>query len=518
MPPSQAPVTSAEEGVKEVASEDEATLVKDVEEHEGSNAAIDREQEKTLIIENEELRITLSTIGGSVRDIELKNYFANEYERNIAFITADDDLHSFGVVFSKGKFNCNDFLFEVIKTTERAGVFRLRKGDIEIVRTYSLPESGFLLNVTVDVINHGQAQSINAEYDLFADANVAFDSAYEKRFVRFAVLDKDKIRSAHFDKVRTKGALYEGDIQWLGLRKKYFSIFVKPSFTMQHARASVIKGTVLRGFIKTPQRVLAPGESFSDTFNVFMGPSKLILLRSMNMGFDKVFSGGFWGLFRMGLLMLLGFFYNIFHNYGLAIIALTITIKILFIPLTHKSFSSMKKMQELQPKMKALQEQFKSDPQKLNKEVMELYKKHKVNPLGGCFPLLLQMPIFIALYQVLSEAVELRGAPFWLWIKDLSEADQFIQFPFTIPLVNISSLNVLPILMMGSMIWQQKLTGSSAQSKEQQQMMLMMPIIFVFIFYNLPSGLVLYWLLNNVLTIGHQLISHKMHPATQDVA
>jgi YidC/Oxa1 family membrane protein insertase len=274
----------------------------------------------------------------------------------------------------------------------------------------------------------------------------------------------------------------------------------------------------LRGIIKAPERELAPGERLLDEFAIFIGPTKLDLLKSFDMGFEKTFSGGFWGLFRMWLLVLLGFFYNVFHNYGVAIIALTITIKILFIPLTHKSFSSMKKMQELQPKMKALQEQFRSEPQKLNKEVMELYKKHKVNPLGGCFPLLLQMPIFIALYQVLSEAVELRGAPFCLWIKDLAEADKLVSFSFTIPLVNISSLNILPILMMFSMVWQQKLTGSTGQTKEQQNMMLMMPVVFVFIFYNLPSGLVLYWLLNNILTIAHQLLSHRLHPATTEIA
>jgi YidC/Oxa1 family membrane protein insertase len=468
-------------------------------------------------LENDDLVVTLSNVGGSAVAITLKNY-SDETGKPITFISEDDGVKSFGVMFSKGKVDCDELLFSLYDKSSRTVVFTALEGDLEIRKTFSLEEAGFLLRAKVEIANKSAEKTFNAEYEFSADENIAFTTSYDKRFVLFAALDGEKVRTTHFDKIESKGVLYEGANEWMALRRKYFSIFVKPSFTMQHARAQIVRTNVLRGIIKAPERELVPGERLSDEFAIFIGPTKLDLLKSFDMGFEKTFSGGFWGLFRMWLLVLLGFFYNVFRNYGVAIIALTITIKILFIPLTHKSFSSMKKMQELQPKMKALQEQFKSEPQKLNKEVMGLYKKHKVNPLGGCFPLLLQMPIFIALYQVLSEAVELRGAPFCLWIKDLAEADKLVSFSFTIPLVNISSLNILPILMMFSMVWQQKLTGSTGQTKEQQNMMLMMPVVFVFIFYNLPSGLVLYWLLNNILTIAHQLLSHRLHPATTETA
>jgi YidC/Oxa1 family membrane protein insertase len=160
-------------------------------------------------------------------------------------------------------------------------------------------------------------------------------------------------------------------------------------------------------------------------------------------------------------------------------------------------------MQAIQPKVKALQEQYKSDPQQMNKAVMEMYRKNKVNPLGGCLPLLLQMPIFIALYQTLTQSIELRGAKFFWWIKDLSAPDSFYTLPFSIPLLG-NHVNILPLLMIGSMIWQQKLTPTASASKEQAKMMLLMPVVFGFIFYNLPAGLVLYWFINNVLTILHQ--------------
>ena len=217
--------------------------------------------------------------------------------------------------------------------------------------------------------------------------------------------------------------------------------------------------------------------------------------------------GGFWIYF----LIMLKFFYKIFHNYGIAIIVLSAAIKLLFSPLTHMSFDSMRRMQAVQPKMKSLQEQHKNDPQKLNKEVIELYKKHKVNPLGGCLPMVLQMPIFIALYQTFSHAMELRGAPFFGWVKDLSEPDQFFLMPFTLPAIG-NQINILPIIMIGTMLWQQKLTPQTAATKDQEMMMLFTPVIFGFIFYSLPSGLVIYWIVNNLLTIGHQLLMKKFHP------
>jgi len=185
-----------------------------------------------------------------------------------------------------------------------------------------------------------------------------------------------------------------------------------------------------------------------------------------------------------------------------------VIIKVLFAPLTHKGFESMRRMQELQPQMKALQEKHKDNPQLLNKEIMAMYKKHKANPFGGCFPLLLQMPIFIALYHTLSRSIELRGAPFIFWIKDLSEADKMITFARDFPIIG-DSINLLPLLMIFSMVWQQKLTPTASASKEQERMMLFMPIIFGVIFYKLPSGLVLYWLVNNVLTIAQQLITKR---------
>ena len=194
------------------------------------------------------------------------------------------------------------------------------------------------------------------------------------------------------------------------------------------------------------------------------------------------------------------------HNWGWAIIILSLVVYFLLFPLSLKQMRSMKEMQALQPKIEALRKELKDNPQRLNKEIMELYKEHKVNPLGGCLPLLLQMPIFFALYQALIRSVSLRGAHF-LWIKDLSSPDQFFTLKFALPVLG-NQINILPILMAIGMFVQQKIstvkaTGEAAQ--QQKIMSIIMPVMFGVIFYHMPSGLVLYWFVNSALMLFYQL-------------
>ena len=191
-----------------------------------------------------------------------------------------------------------------------------------------------------------------------------------------------------------------------------------------------------------------------------------------------------------------------------ALLLLTCCVSLLLFPLSFKSLSSMRKLQELQPHIEKVRTQHKDNPQKLNKEIMEIYRRYKVNPMGGCFPMLLQMPIFIALYQTLMRSVELKGAQF-LWIKDLSMPDAAFHLPFTMPFLG-NAINILPILMIGAMIIQQKMSQvktSAAQTEQQKMMSTVMPVVFGVIFYSLPSGLVLYWLTNTLLTSFLQFFS-----------
>ena len=202
---------------------------------------------------------------------------------------------------------------------------------------------------------------------------------------------------------------------------------------------------------------------------------------------------GWFYFIAIPMLYILNFLNGIFHNYGIAIIILTIIVKVLTLPLTLKSMVSMKEMTKIQPKVLELREKFKNDPAKLNQATMDLYREHKVNPLSGCFPLLLQIPIFFALYKALLLSLELKGAPFFGWIVDLSAKDPYY---------------ITPIVMGITMFIQQKMTPTTADPM-QQKIFLAMPVIFTFLFINFQSGLVLYWLTNNVLSIIQQYIINK---------
>jgi len=208
---------------------------------------------------------------------------------------------------------------------------------------------------------------------------------------------------------------------------------------------------------------------------------------------QKALNFGWFDVIAKPLLIFLKYINEFTHNYGVAIILLTVVIKILFFPLTHKSYKSMKDMQKVQPLMLKIREKYKNDRETLNKETMALYRTHKVNPLGGCLPMILQIPVFFALYKALLGSIELRHAPFLLWINDLSAKDPYY---------------ITPIVMGATMFIQQKMTPTVGDPT-QAKMMLLMPIVFTFMFLNFPSGLVIYWLVNNVLSIGQQLYINK---------
>jgi YidC/Oxa1 family membrane protein insertase len=200
--------------------------------------------------------------------------------------------------------------------------------------------------------------------------------------------------------------------------------------------------------------------------------------------------------------------FAVFGNYGIAILILTILVRVIFWPLTHKGTESMKRMQALQPQMKEIKEQYKDNPQMQQQKTMALYKENKVNPMGGCLPMFIQIPVFIALFAVLRSAIELRYSGF-LWIRDLSEPENLFAGMFTIPIIGWDALNILPILMAATMMWQQKLTPTAGDAQQQKMMAVMMPIMMLFFFYSMPSGLVLYWTTSQVLMIAQMLIKKK---------
>jgi len=258
----------------------------------------------------------------------------------------------------------------------------------------------------------------------------------------------------------------------------------KPSYALSSVSARVFY----------PGQVLGQGETCSREYTLYIGPKKLSLLQAMGNGMDAVMQFGVFTWLCKLLVPTLNFFHRLIPSYGVAIILLTFLVRIIFWPLTHHSTKSMKKMQEIQPILKELQAKFKSNPQKLQQETLAVYREHKVNPMSSCLPMLIQIPVFIALFTVLRSAVELRYAPF-LWISDLSEPENLFAGVLPIP------LNILPILMSGTMALQSYLTPSAGDPQQQKMMMVMMPLMMLFMFYSFPSALALYWTVSQALSI-----------------
>lgn len=304
---------------------------------------------------------------------------------------------------------------------------------------------------------------------------------------------------------------FQSPVGWVGYADHYFVAALIPEEAAQ-ARATVSPENGGVQLLLTSPRT----NDTTTRFTVYVGPKDVEILESAGHQLERAVDFGWFSFLAVPLLRLLNMFHAVTGNYGIDIILLTILIKVLFIPLTNRSMKSMRDMQRLQPQMAKLREKFKDDRERLNKEMIELYRRHRVNPLGGCLPMLLQFPVFIGLYQALSQAIELRHAKFAFWVHDLSTYECY-PWPGqgTIQGCNEFSILGLPIpilvlLMGGSMILQQYLTPSTGMDPAQQRMMMiLMPVMFTVMFVNFPSGLVLYWLVNNVLTIAQQWWSNR---------
>ncbi|MBI3317532.1 MAG: YidC/Oxa1 family insertase periplasmic-domain containing protein [Candidatus Omnitrophica bacterium] len=304
---------------------------------------------------------------------------------------------------------------------------------------------------------------------------------------------------------------FPGPPQWISSQGKSYAVIAHriPPAGMFHVEHSM-EGRV-SGWLTLPGEEIPPGEKREWTFRLYVGPISLAALQGT--GLEEVISFGAFSWVAKLLLELMTWAYGWTHNYGASILLISLAIWILFFPLTWSGVRMMKVMSQIQPQVERIRREHQKNPQKMNQEILELYRKNRVNPLSGCLPLFLQMPIFIALYQVLSRSPELRGAGF-LWIKDLSAPDAMIRFPSEVPLIG-RSLNFLPLLMSAAMFFQQRLTTSAnaaitEEQRIQQSIFKWFPLLFGFMFYSLPSGLVLYWVSNTALTLTQQLFAKRL--------
>ncbi|MBF0309427.1 MAG: membrane protein insertase YidC [Magnetococcales bacterium] len=355
----------------------------------------------------------------------------------------------------------------------------------------SLEAKSYLLTVTDRVSNQGAAPAPLFHYAQFLRVQPKGDA--NKQFYDFqgpmGFLNGTRIQHEYADVIAKEPPVDKSAEGWVGFSDRYFLAALVPGDAVTSKRFYFdYDAPSHRVGVVSPKLDVAAGGKQENVTRLFIGPKEIRTLESLNLHLERSIDYGWFHFLAVPLVDLMLFFNDFLGNYGLAIILLTFVIKLLFYPLANKSYRSMSAMKKLQPRMEELKRLYGDDKQRMNQEMMRLYQEEKVNPLGGCLPIIIQIPVFFALYKVLYLSVEMRHAPFFLWIHDLTAMDPFY---------------VLPLLMGVSMFIQTKLNPTPADPV-QAKVMLFLPVIFTVMFLTFPSGLVLYWLVNNVLSIIQQ--------------
>ncbi|WP_114813957.1 membrane protein insertase YidC [Paraburkholderia kururiensis] len=373
------------------------------------------------------------------------------------------------------------------------------KGGVKVVKTYTFTRGSYVIGVDTKIDNVGTAPVTPTVYmELVRDSQPVETPRFSHTFIGPAVYTNEhhfqKISFSDIDKNKQDYAS-SSDNGWVAMVQHYFATaWIPKQGAKRDMYVEKIDPTLYRVGVKEPVGTIAPGQSADVSARLFAGPEEERMLEGIAPGLELVKDYGWVTIIAKPLFWLLEKIHSVVGNWGWAIVLLTVLIKAVFFPLSAASYKSMARMKEITPRMQALRERFKSDPQKMNAALMELYKTEKVNPFGGCLPVVIQIPVFISLYWVLLSSVEMRGAPWILWIHDLSQQDPYF---------------ILPVLMAVSMFLQTKL-NPTPPDPVQAKMMMFMPIAFSVMFFFFPAGLVLYYVVNNVLSIAQQWYITRM--------
>lgn len=437
-------------------------------------------EEKEIVIEKQNYKVVFSNKGAAVKHWYLK-------EKNGSFV--DLVLPEAQPVLA----NFPGSVYEVTQQTEDKITFTyVSKQNWKITKTFTLSQD-YLHNLDIQIEKLDEVAVLPA-VDLNWGPGLGTDQKELKENTTVTrVMGYTSTMPAKLEKIKTENnpaQLYK----WISIDNRYFLTALIPSNSLNFSNVAMVRQNkktaptlVLSANVKQEENI----QSFSLQF--YIGTKSYVYLKTLNLGLEKTVDFGFFGFLAKIALGVLFFLQSITKNYGWAIIIMTVIIQILVLPLTLKSYKAMAGMKRVQPLIKDLQTKYKNDPKRLQVEMMNLYRSQKVNPLGGCLPMLLQLPIFWALFQTLRNAYELRFAPWVLWVKDLSACDSLTH-------IGSISLNVLPLIMGLGMFLQQKMTTATSDPA-QRKMMYIMPIIFTLMFWGFPSGLVLYWLTNSVVSM-----------------
>ncbi len=480
-------------------------------------------------IEGVQYIATLSNRGGALSGWALRDY--SELDDNgakgqpVELVNVDPGMPgALSMAFRDlGIGDLREQLFRVESATADSVVFVLERGGIEVRKTYAFDLEGHGFDLSVEVKN-GSNHLIAPDFSLSWPTAVREGNDYKEQSL--VVMHAEDVERELVTSVGGTGFLGIGgsdageawrDVHWGGVDLKYFAAVLLPDPIAGTSAmfTSLTEGKAAEITLSYPPAEIAPGQAARRHWNAFLGPKKPALLESVGRDLSKSVDLGYsWfePLTRF-FVWLLHSCYKFIPNYGWSIILITILVRLLTLPIMNRQMRSMEKMRALQPRMKEIQAKFADDRQKQSEAMMAMYKETGVNPLGGCLPMLLQFPVFIGLFFALQSSFDLRQAPFGLWIDDLSAPDMLfmipgLDFPF----------RLLPIIMGGSMILQQKLTPTTVDPSQQMMMMVMMPVMMTVLFYQFPSGLVLYWMVSNFLGIAHQMLVGRRMKAKEKAA
>jgi len=373
------------------------------------------------------------------------------------------------------------------------------KGGVKVVKTYTFTRGSYVIGVDTKIVNVGSTPVTPTVYmELVRDSQPVETPRFSHTFIGPAVYTEQhhfqKMTFSDVDKNKQDYAT-SADNGWIAMVQHYFATaWIPQQGVKRDIYVEKIDPALYRVGVKEPVPTIAPGQSADVSARLFAGPEEERMLEGIAPGLELVKDYGWVTIIAKPLFWLLEKIHSYVGNWGWSIVLLTLLIKAVFFPLSAASYKSMARMKAITPRMQALRERFKGDPQKMNSALMELYKTEKVNPFGGCLPVVIQIPVFISLYWVLLSSVEMRGAPWILWIHDLSQQDPFF---------------ILPVLMAVSMFLQTRL-NPTPPDPVQAKMMMFMPIAFSVMFFFFPAGLVLYYVVNNVLSIAQQYYITRM--------
>ena len=460
------------------------------------------------IIDTDLFRIKISSLGGRITSLKLKNHKAKLEEKKLLDLVSVKKGTAYPLGINIGGYDDSHVEYSVAGATANIPIIKgkyivvgpkelslkltgtLRNG-ATLTKTFLISGNSYLFDFKVTSSQPSQDDTniwLSWNHEINAESK---EETLNPKYFSVLTLSNDLEREPALK--TTPGLNTFERTNWVSVGDKYFMATILP--TAAEARGTYISNDLGEKIINLS--IAAEGTQQEGAYKIYLGPKQYNDLRRLGNNLHRTIDLGIFAFLAHPLMWCVNFFYSFLGNYGLAIILLTLAIKLLFLPLTRASMKSMKAMQDLQPEIKALRERVK-DPTQVNQEMMALYKRRGVNPMGGCFPMLIQLPVFLGLYNGLLSSIELRHSSFALWITDLSSPERLYIFGIGVPVM---------ILIMGLSMFLQQWTTPSAADPTQKRVMMLMPVIFtvMFIIFPFPSGLVLYWLVNNVISIIQQV-------------